>query len=249
MRSEARYSFIESSRLGTRKKMARQRSLWKRFLPPLSPGSVVAEVGPGRGEFARVCDARKLDYVGIEPSAELAEALRSEGFRIVEKPVPPLPLESESADLIHSNDFVEHLPDYREVMKFFAEAYRVLKPGGYLSVIGPNYETIPALYFKYEYQHSFIVTRHRLINMLKDSGFIPAASRSYLFALTPYWNWLDRIAAHTALYLLTSAPFQSLIRGLSSDAVQFKFNKNLFDHTAVLGRKPGGEASAGSKVE
>lgn len=240
MKSEERYSFIESSRIGALKKMRLQRDLLERFLPPLPPGAVVAEVGPGRGEFARACSDRKLDYVGIEPSADLAEALRAEGFRVVKETVPPLPLESETVDLVHSNDFVEHLQDFRAVMEFFAEAFRVLKPGGFLSVIGPNYETIPSLYFKYEYQHSFIVTRHRLINMLEDSGFVTESSRSFLFTLSPILNWLDRILAHTVLYLLVSAPFQSLVRGLSSDAFLFKFNKNLFDHTAVLGRKPAG---------
>ncbi len=218
--------------------MLLQRSLLDRFLPPLPPGSSVAEVGPGRGEFARACLERELEYVGIEPSAELAGDLRARGFRVLTEAVPPLPLESGSIDLVHSHDFVEHLLDYRAVMEFFSEAFRVLKPGGYISVVGPNYETIPNLYFKYEYQHSFIVTRHRLVNMLKDSGFVPEASRSFLFALSRGWNWLDRILAHTALYLLTSAPFQSLVRGLSSDAVQFRFNKNLFDHTAALARKP-----------
>jgi SAM-dependent methyltransferase len=235
---EERYSFIKTNRIGALKKNRLQRVLLDRFLPRLPPGAVVAEVGPGRGEFARACSARRLEYVGIEPSAALAEALRAEGFRIVEETAPPLPLESGTVDLVHSNDFVEHLQDFRAVMEFFAEAFRVLKPGGFLSVVGPNYETIPALYFKYEYQHSFIVTRHRLISMLEDSGFVPETSRSFLFTLSPALNWLDRILAHTVLYLLVSAPFQSLLRGLSGDAFQFRFNKNLFDHTAALGRKP-----------
>ncbi len=235
---ENQYTFIPVGPLGTRRKTAHQKALFDGFLPPLAPGSVVAEIGPGRGEFARECTNRKLNFIGIEPSAKWAEKLRADGFQIVTESVPPLALASESVDLVHSSDFVGHLVDYREVMNFLAESFRVLKPGGYISIIAPNHETIRSLYFKYEYQHSFIVTRHRIKHMLADSGFATVADKCFLLTIAPGLNWIDRIATHTTLPVLTSAPVQSLIRALTSDAVLFRINKNLHDHVAVLGRKP-----------
>ncbi len=243
--AENQYTFIPVGPLGTRRKIAHQKALFAGFLPLLAPGAVVAEVGPGRGEFARECLARKLEFIGFEPSAVWAEKLRAAGCRVVEETVPPLALESASVDLVHSSDFVEHLVDYRQAMKFFAESFRVLKPGGYISVIAPNYETIKALYFKYEYQHSFIVTRHRIRQMLADSGFTTLTEKCFLITLNPALNWLDRLFAHAALPVLTSAPFQSLIRGLTSDRVLFRLNKNIYDHVALLGRKPLSAADGG----
>jgi SAM-dependent methyltransferase len=232
------YSFSQLTEFGKRRKSSQLLDLFQYFLPKLHSGSTVVEIGPGRGEFALEVCARGLKYIGIEPSRELCLGLRDQGFEVINQTVPPLPLENETVDLIHSHDFVEHLVDYREVMRVFLESYRVLKPGGFVSVIGPNYETIKQLFYQYEYQHSFIVTKNRLENMLKDSGFEINASTCYLMFLSPLLVPLDRIIAHTALPVLGNSLSQALIRLLLSEGFAFKLNKNLYDHVAVLGRKP-----------
>ncbi len=238
---EGQYSFSSTKSLGAKWKASRQDALFKHFLPILSRDSLVVEAGPGRGEFSRACVSRGLRFTGIEPSETLAESLRQEGFDIIQDTIPPMPLNSDSVDLVHSADFVEHLVDYREVMAFFKESFRVLKPGGYISVIAPNYETIRTLYFKYEYQHSFIVTRHRIGNALEDCGFEIVNSRSFLISPAPWKNIMDRILVHTAVPVLTNAWVQALIRMLANEDILFRINKNLYDHVAVLARKPAAE--------
>jgi ubiquinone/menaquinone biosynthesis C-methylase UbiE len=49
--------------------------------------------------------------------------------------VPPLPLESESMDVITAFQFIEHIEDR---LGFIKEAYRVLKPGGTFLCSTPN---------------------------------------------------------------------------------------------------------------
>lgn len=235
---EGLYSFPGATSLGSRWKAARQKAIFDHFLPELQPDAVVAEVGPGRGEFAQACKVRGLQFIGIEPGDIWAEKLRAAGYKIISETVPPVPLDSDSVDLIHSYDFVEHLLDYRDIMTFFNEAYRVLKPGGYISVVAPNYETIKPLYFKYEYQHTYIVTKYRIANMLGDCGFETVTTRCFLISMAPWKNGLDRLGVHVFLPILTNTWVQNIISSLMSEKTLFRINKNLFDHVALLARKP-----------
>ena len=234
---ETNYGFSPVTKVGSRRKTSQQLDLFRFFLPQLDGDSTVVEFGPGRGEFAHEARARGLRYTGIEPSSELCLALRNQGFDVINQIIPPLPFKSDSIRLIHSHDFVEHLVDYREVMRVFVESYRVLKPGGFISIIAPNCETIKQLFYQYEYQHSFVVTKNRLENMLKDSGFEIIASKCYLMSLSPRLMLLDRIIAHLALPVLVNSLSQALIRFATSENFAFRLNKNLYDHVAVLGRK------------
>src|SRR5688572_13768546 len=125
---QKKYSFSLVTEIGSRRKSSQQLGLFHFFLPKLNGVSTVVEVGPGRGEFAHEARARGLRYIGIEPSSELCLRLREQGFDVINQIVPPLPLDDQTIELIHSYDFVEHLVDYREVMRVFIESYRVLKP-------------------------------------------------------------------------------------------------------------------------
>ena len=224
--------------LGEYKSAADTRAIFDYFLPRLCEPASVIEIGPGLGRFAHECRARKMSYIGIEPSRELCSDLEKSGFQMINKKVPPIPVEGQSFDLVHSRDFIEHLCSYTEVIDFLLESYRVLKPGGYTSVIAPNYQTIKHLFFQYEYQHSFITTKYRVRNMLMDCGFEIVKERCFLLWLSPKLNWLDRILAHTLIPISINSFMQGLLSLLLPDSFTFRFYKNLFDHVAILGRKP-----------
>jgi predicted SAM-dependent methyltransferase len=51
----------------------------------------------------------------------------------------PWPVESNSAEEIVCNHYVEHTPD---LMKFMNEVYRILKPGGKIKVVCPYYNSV-----------------------------------------------------------------------------------------------------------
>lgn len=247
-RAEQNYSFTDTTSLGAQRKAARQKAIFDHLLPKLAETSSVVEIGPGRGEFARECREKRLDYIGIEPSDRLAAELRDAGFKVINQTVPPLPLADASSDLLFSHDFIEHLADYREVMAFLAESMRILKPGGHLCVIAPNYETLKTVFYLHEYQHSFIVTKYRLRAMLEDSGFEVVESRNYLLILRKDLNWLDRIIAYLVLPFAVSTIGQGLLRTLTSERFAFRVNKNIYDHVAIVGRKPAIEAKELSAV-
>jgi SAM-dependent methyltransferase len=233
-----KYTLADITSIGRKRKATRVSAIFDHFLPSLPASAKVLEIGPGRGEFARACLSRELSYLGVEPSKELYKILQKARIPIISETVPPIKLESNTFDLIHSNDFVEHLANYVEVMHFFGEAFRVLKPGGYFSIIAPNYLTIKHLFFRYEYQHSYITTRDRLVNLVLDCGFDVVQTRCFLWWLSPRLNLIDRLLAHTLIPLVTNPVVESVTTLVTSEKFLFRVHKNSCDHVGVLARKP-----------
>jgi len=233
-----KYSMLPPTSFGANEKIKLERALFDFFLTPLPEKSKILEIGPGAGSFARESIKRGHDYVGVEPSRVLRENLELEGIRVLDQVVPPIDMEDASCDLVHSFHIVEHMIDYRQVMEFFMESFRVLKPGGHISVVAPNYRMVKHLFFQYEYQHTFITTLDNLRNALCDCGFEVVESRCFLMWLAPRLRWIDRLVAHTCIPIGTNIIFESLVRFLVSDRFLFRLHKNLFDNVALLARKP-----------
>ena len=236
----SRYTYHSTTEWGRRKRARSSARIWDKVLPPLPAGSRVLEIGSGRGEFAREALRRGLHYEGIEPSAELRARLEADGIRIWNAAVPPLPVPDESVDLVHSRDLFEHLVDYREALALCEEAYRALRPGGYLSIMAPNFDSLGWVFFAHEYQHGFVTNRSRLSGLLRDSGFAIEKSIVYLtpLGLNRWWP-LDRIVTHAGLAVLGNRLVCDLIRGAGGERFFFRAHKNLCDHVVVVGRKPG----------
>lgn len=104
------------------------------------------DVGSGYGSFVLLARAHGLDAVGVELAAyEVAFARRRLGrtrpdddpetvYR--EGSAVDLPYGDASFDAVTLWNVIEHVPDYRRAI---AEAARVLRPGGALFVLAPNY--------------------------------------------------------------------------------------------------------------
>lgn len=233
------YSIPSISQWGAKRKTRRERALFDRFFPPLHPQSVVVEIGAGFGFFARECRRRGFDYLGIEASTDLCRQLHTSGFKTLNAEGTMLPLASGSADLIHAYDVLEHFGGFQEAFDFAVETMRVIKPGGLVSVITPNYETLGPLFYKYDYQHSFVTTRHRVERLLQDVGFEVVHAKTFLFniGLTRF-AMIDRILAHVFLIFLRNPVFLNLLEWLAGQKTVHRINKNMFDHIGVLARKP-----------
>ncbi len=93
-------------------------------LPPFEKG---LEIGVGTGRFASALGIRQ----GLEPLDEFAEIARSRGIEVVKGVAENLPYPAASFDLalmVTVDCFLDDVP------KAFAEAHRVLMPGGSLVV-------------------------------------------------------------------------------------------------------------------
>ena len=56
-----------------------------------------------------------------------------------------LPFKSESADLLHSEDFIDQL-ELNDARAFLQECHRILKPGGVVRILTPDLERLAQLY-------------------------------------------------------------------------------------------------------
>lgn len=116
-------------------------------LPIDLSGTRLLEIGSGYGMVVAVAIKEfGIDAHGVEPGEQFAGTyegsvalLRALGCPdgIVRQGVgEALPYDDASFDVVYSSNVLEHVQDPEQVLR---EALRVLKPGGYLYVVAPNY--------------------------------------------------------------------------------------------------------------
>ena len=102
------------------------------------------EVGCGRGEFLRNFKNLGLSVYGCDLSDEVKDYLKDFDIKITDVDKQPLPYNDNSIDIIFSKSFIEHLY-YPE--NFLKEAMRILKPGGLLLTLTPDWESNYKIFF------------------------------------------------------------------------------------------------------
>lgn len=136
-------SFYPESRFGGFTQVDGTLAFYTRAQALVRPDSVVIDFGCGRGAYGsdplplrrdlRVFKGKVQRVIGLDASPSGAENPFLDEFRRLESDRWPLP--DGAADLIVCDNVLEHLPDPDA---FFAEAWRVLKPGGSLCIRTPN---------------------------------------------------------------------------------------------------------------
>ena len=102
----------------------------------LTPQSVVLDLGAGRGtrgqlDFRGECRR----FVGVDPDAAVLTNPYLDEAKLQKPPDYAIPYADGTFDVVFSNCVIEHITDAHQ---FFAEIYRVLKPGGAFLAKTPN---------------------------------------------------------------------------------------------------------------
>lgn len=192
------------------------------------------EVGPGQGAISALARDAGYRYRAVEPSPLLAEELRARGFQIEQAFTPPIPAPDLSQDIVYADQVLEHMSGIDAARSWVAEALRILRPGGLLFVVVPDYLKERGFFWDIDYTHNFITTERRVRQLLYDGGFeIGPVVRSIGLA-TGFRRDLLAGAA-----LLANVPgLDAASRYLGREELLFKVRKNLFETLTFPARKP-----------
>ena len=133
----------------------------------LKQGMKMLEPGCGRGEFLTNFQDLGLEVFGVDISPEAREYNAKIPIETCDVENENLPFEDNTMDVIYSKSFIEHLY-YPEC--YLTEAYRVLKPGGKLITLVPDWESNYKTYYD-DFKHRTPFTLPALIDAYNIYGF------------------------------------------------------------------------------
>lgn len=177
---------------------ARRAAPWRaiaRYLQRwVDPKANLLELGAGYGEFVKSIQAARKWAVDQNPA--LAEYWGEVVTPIIQQALEPLPLASGNVGTVFASNFFEHFT-LEEGRQILVEAARVLRPGGRLIVVQPNFRLEPRRYFD-DYTHKTIYTDRGFQDFLKSEGWniLHAEPRFTPFTMKsrfPTAEWLVRL--------------------------------------------------------
>jgi SAM-dependent methyltransferase len=125
------------------------------------------EPGCGRCEFLRNFKELGLDVWGVDIVPEASTYAHGIDVKVCDIENEPLPFNDNTFDVLYSKSFIEHL--YRPE-KYLQEAFRVLKPGGKLLTLVPDWEANYKTYYD-DFTHRTPFTRISLEHAYQIYGF------------------------------------------------------------------------------
>jgi SAM-dependent methyltransferase len=142
------------------------------LLRSLPPGKLL-DVGAGRGDLGVMLTERGWQFTGLEPSGEACAAGRRRGLAMVQGTLATATELAEGYDVVVFQHSLEHASEPRDLV---ARARELLKPGGMLLVLVPNFGSWQARRFGSAWFH-LDLPRHRshftplgLERLLQDEG-------------------------------------------------------------------------------
>lgn len=155
---------------------------------------VILDPAAGRCEFINHVAAEERWAVDQSESVrKYAEA----GVRVVVADVLQTSLPKEYFEGVVVSNFLEHLPDPEAVASFLDKMYRVMRRGGRIAVMGPNFKYCAREYFDFA-DHKTILTEVSVCEQLAGAGFKIVSCRARYLPLTfrgrlPARGWLAAV--------------------------------------------------------
>jgi len=173
----------------------------------------ILEIGPGKGEFARVAgQEERISYKGVEINQTMTNNLRAEGYDIVHGGVPPFPF-SETFDAIFMDQVFEHMEDRSQAITMITSCWNALNEGGMLLISSPEIRLWGVDFFAGDYTHNWPTSLENTEQILTDHDF--AIVESHYIACnirgalpTTLIAYTTNILYHTGILYLTGKAFK-----------------------------------------
>lgn len=133
----------------------------------VEPTGELLDLGAGYGEFSRAI--RSGQRWALDTNPRLAQHWPAETRALIQSALDPLPLPTDSLSTVFASNFFEHFT-LEQGAEILAEARRVLRPGGRLIAVQPNFRLEPRRYFD-DYTHRTAYTDQGFADFLRASGF------------------------------------------------------------------------------
>ncbi|UCG49144.1 MAG: class I SAM-dependent methyltransferase [Phycisphaerales bacterium] len=198
-------------------------------------GASLLEIGPGRGDFARLCIEKGLEYTAVEANHEMAASLRAKGARVIHATVPPLPPLDSRFDFVVMINVMEHMNGMSDALDITRQIKDLLNPGGKLVICSPDYLNWRLHFFNCDFSHNYVTTRRRLAQLLLDAGLTNVRSR-YISGL------LSGFACLPTTALVSRLPFGILSAAFPDNRTLHKLYKGqltLLRKVLIVAENPG----------
>jgi ubiquinone/menaquinone biosynthesis C-methylase UbiE len=138
--------------------------VFQAFVPA---GGTVVELGAGWCDFINSVQARRRIAVDVWPGVA---AQAASGVEAHVGPAEDLPfLADSSVDLVFASNLLEHMT-HEQIDALTSEARRILRPGGRLVLVQPNYRLCSKRYFD-DYTHITVWSDIGLATYLQATGW------------------------------------------------------------------------------
>jgi SAM-dependent methyltransferase len=148
-------------------------AVWREIAPHvhglMGRPQVVLDPAAGRREFINSVPAAErwaVDEIAY-PEAEGRPDVTTVTSKIMDAELPP-----GHFDGVFVSNFLEHLVDQEEVALFLERMHAVMKPGGRIAIMGPNYRYCAKEYWDFA-DHSLAMTHLAVAEHLFAAGFEP----------------------------------------------------------------------------
>jgi len=163
------YLMVQPTKLGLHIQLKRIQAEWRIINHSESDIYDVMEVGPGFGVFANWVKRKGLKYYGLDANYNIVNRMTLSGYTGCQTKVPPIPIAGSSFDLVYASHVLEHMPNAETAYKLVTEIKRVLRPGGLVVVVCPDFLTVGSMFWDTDYTHSFPITKRRLRQIFGDT--------------------------------------------------------------------------------
>ena len=157
----------------------------------LKKGDRILDNGCGRGDFLRGFVQYGLDGYGVDISDYAGECLKDIKFFKADIENGRLPFENDFFDVVFTKSVIEH---FHKPDNFLKECRRVLKPGGRVIVMTPDWQSTMFIFYD-DHTHVQPYTERAVLDTLNIFGFQNVRAEIF-YQLPVLWRypWLKPVS-------------------------------------------------------